>query len=50
MVQVNVFIYDISAERLWDVEKPIPPVRVSTNLNVVAISKKPKGKLEIPFV
>ncbi len=50
MVQVNVFIYDISAERLWEIEKPIPSVKVSTNLNVVGINKKPKGMLEVPFV
>jgi hypothetical protein len=50
MAHVNVFIYDISAERLWDIEKPIPPVKVSTNLNVVGINKKPKGILEVPFV
>ncbi|UCE44402.1 MAG: hypothetical protein JSV57_02680 [Candidatus Bathyarchaeota archaeon] len=50
MVQVNVFIYDISAERLWETGRPIPPVKVSTNLNVVAINKKPKGMLEVPFV
>ena len=50
MVHVNVFISNISAERLWDIEKPIPSVKVSTNLNVVGISKKPKGMLEVPFV
>lgn len=50
MVHVNVFIYDISAERLWDIEKPIPSVKVSTNLNVVGINKKRKGVLEVPFV
>ena len=50
MVHVNVFIYNISAERLWDIEKPIPPVKVSTNLNVVGINKKRKGMLEVPFV
>jgi len=50
MVQVNVFIYNISAERLWDVEKITPPVKVSTNLNVVGINKKQKGMLEVPFV
>ena len=50
MAHVNVFIYDISAERLWDVEKPIPQVKVSTNLNVVGINKKGKGILEVPFV
>ncbi len=50
MAHVNVFIYDISAERLWDIEKPIPQVKVSTNLNVVGINKKGKGILEVPFV
>lgn len=50
MVHVNVFIYDISAERLWDIEKLIPSVKVSTNLNVVGINKKRKGMLEAPFV
>ncbi len=50
MVHVNVFIYDISAERLWEIEKPVPSVKVSTNLNVVGINKKRKGVLEVPFV
>lgn len=50
MTHVNVFIYDISAERLWDIEKPIPQVKISTNLNVVGINKKGKGILEVPFV
>jgi len=50
MAHVNVFIYDISAERLWDIEKPIPQVKISTNLNVVGINKKGKGMLEVPFV
>ena len=50
MAHVNVFIYDISAERFWDIEKPIPQVKVSTNLNVVGINKKPKAMLEVPFV
>ena len=50
MVHVNVFIYDISAERLWDIEKPIPPVKVSTNLNVIGINERLKGILEAPFV
>jgi hypothetical protein len=50
MVKVNVFIYDISAERLWDIEKTIPSVKISTNLNVVGINKKRRGVLEAPFV
>ncbi len=50
MVNVKVFISNISAERLWDIEKPIPSVKVSTNLNVIGINKKPKAMLEVPFV
>ncbi len=50
MVQVKVFVNNISAERFWDIEKPIPPVQVATNLNVVGISEKREGMLEVPFV
>ncbi|NIP67112.1 hypothetical protein GWN63_03510 [Candidatus Bathyarchaeota archaeon] len=50
MVKVNVFIRDISAERLWEIDKNIPPVKVSTNLNVVGVKKKGRSKLEVPFV
>lgn len=50
MVQVKVFIINISAERFWDIEKPIPPVQVATNINVVGINEKREGLLEVPFV
>ncbi|KPV64065.1 MAG: hypothetical protein AOA65_1095 [Candidatus Bathyarchaeota archaeon BA1] len=50
MIRVSVFINHISAERLWDIEKPIPPVQVSTNLNLVSINKKHEDILEVPFV
>ncbi len=50
MLRVSVFINYLSAERLWDIEKPIPPVQVSTNLNVVGIDKKREDMLEVPFV
>jgi hypothetical protein len=50
MVQVKVFVNNISAERFWDIEKPIPPVQVATNLNVVGISEKREDMLEVPFV
>jgi len=50
MVQVRVFVNNISAERFWDIEKPIPPVQVATNLNVVGISEKREDMLEVPFV
>ncbi|MBE0512400.1 hypothetical protein IBX38_05045 [Candidatus Bathyarchaeota archaeon] len=50
MVQVRVFVNNISAERFWDIEKPIPPVQVATNLNVVGINEKREDMLEVPFV
>jgi hypothetical protein len=50
MVEVRVFVKNISAENFWEIEKPIPPVRIATNLNVVGISKKDDDVLEVPFV
>jgi hypothetical protein len=50
MIKVGVFIHQLSAERLWDIDKPIPPVQISTNLNLVGIEKKSDDLLEVPFV
>ena len=50
MVNVRVFVNNISAERFWDIEKSIPPVQVATNLNVVGINEKRESMLEVPFV
>jgi hypothetical protein len=50
MVNVRVFVKNISAESFWEIGKPIPPVQIATNLNVVGISKKGEGMLEVPFV
>ena len=50
MIRVRVFVKNISAENFWDIGKPIPPVQVGTNLNVVGINKKAEDLLEVPFV
>ena len=50
MISVRVFVKNISAENFWDIEKPIPPVKIATNLNVVGINKKGEDLLEAPFV
>ncbi len=50
MVQVRVFLKEISAERFWDVGKAIPPVKVATNLNIVGIEEKGESLIEFPFV
>ncbi len=43
-------ISNISAERFWDIRKPIPPIQIGTNINVVGMEKKPDGSVEVPFV
>ena len=50
MVNVRVFVKNITAENFWDIGKSIPPVKIATNLNVVGIKKKNEGMLEVPFV
>ena len=50
MVNVRVFVKNISAETFWGIGKPIPPVQIATNLNVVGINKKGEDMLEVPFV
>ncbi len=50
MIRVNVVITSISAERFWDIRKPIPPIQINTNINIVGMEKKPDESLEVPFV
>jgi len=50
MVNVRVFVKNISAENFWEIGKPIPPVKIATNLNMVGVNKKGEDMLEVPFV
>ena len=50
MIRVNVAITNISAERFWDIRKPVPPIQIGTNINIVGMEKKRDGTLEVPFV
>jgi hypothetical protein len=50
MIRANVAIANISADRFWDVRKPIPPIQISTNINMMDVEKKSDGSLEVPFV
>ena len=50
MLRVNVILTSISAERFWDVRKPIPPIQINTNINLVGMEKKADESLEVPFV
>jgi hypothetical protein len=50
MLRVNVSITNVSADRFWDIRKPIPPIQINTNLNIVGMEKKAEDTLEVPFV
>jgi hypothetical protein len=50
MIKVNVALTNISAERFWDIKKPLPPIQIGTNINIVGMEKKSDGTLEVPFV
>ena len=50
LVNVRVFVKNISAENFWEIGKTIPPVQIATNLNVVGVKTKGEGILEVPFV
>jgi hypothetical protein len=50
MIRVNVSISNVSADRFWDSRKPIPPIQINTNLNLVGVEKKSEDLLEVPFV
>ncbi|NWG11436.1 hypothetical protein HXY33_06810 [Candidatus Bathyarchaeota archaeon] len=50
MIRVNVAVSNITAKRFLDITKPIPPIQINTNLNLVGMEKKPENSLEVPFV
>jgi hypothetical protein len=50
MLKVNVAITNISAERFWDLKKPIPPIQIGTNINIISIEREKQGTLKVPFV
>ena len=49
MIRVNVAIRNISAERFWDIRKPVPPIKIGTNINIVGMEKKSDDSVEVPF-
>jgi hypothetical protein len=49
MIRVNVSITNISAERFLDIRKPMPPIQINTNLNLVGMEKS-ADSIEVPFV
>jgi hypothetical protein len=50
MLKVNVVVTSITAERFWDIRKPIPPIQINTNINIVGMERKQDDSLDVPFV
>jgi pyruvate/2-oxoglutarate dehydrogenase complex dihydrolipoamide dehydrogenase (E3) component len=50
-VKVNVFVTNISGERLWAVEKDLPSqIQIAVNINILGIEEQSDGSLQSPFV
>lgn len=49
-IRVNIFINSVSAERFWEMRRPLPPVKIATNLNLISVNKVTDDLLEVPFV
>lgn len=51
MIHVNIFVTSLSAERFWDIERPMPTqVQIAVNINMLDIEQRSDGTLEAPFV
>lgn len=51
MVKVNVFVTNMTGERLWEVEKDLPAqIQIAVNINVLGIEEQSDGSLRSPFV
>ena len=50
-MQMNVFMTNLSAERLWEVDRALPQqVQIGVNINMLDIEQRSDGTLEAPFV
>jgi hypothetical protein len=50
-MKVNVFVTNMTGERLWEVEKDLPAqIQIAVNINVLAIEEQSDGSLRSPFV
>jgi hypothetical protein len=51
LMKVNVFVTNMTGERLWEVEKDLPAqIQIAVNINVLAIEEQSDGSLRSPFV
>jgi hypothetical protein len=51
LMKVNVFVTNMTGERLWEVEKDLPAqIQIAVNINVLGIEEQSDGSLRSPFV
>ncbi|OFX16138.1 hypothetical protein A3K71_05735 [archaeon RBG_16_50_20] len=51
MLQVNIFVTSMSAERFWEIDRPMPPqVQIGVNINMLDINQRSDGSLDAPFI
>jgi len=51
MIHVNIFVTSMSAERFWEMDRPLPPqVQIGVNINMLDIDQRSDGTLDAPFI
>jgi len=51
LIQVNVLVTSMSAERFWEIDRQLPPqVQIGVNINMLDIDQRLDGTLDAPFV
>jgi hypothetical protein len=51
LLQVNVFVTSMSAERFWEMDRALPAqVQIGVNINMLDINERSDGSLDAPFV
>lgn len=49
--KINVFVTNLSGERLWEVERELPSqIQIAVNINLLGIEEMTDGSLQAPFV
>lgn len=49
--KVSVFVTNLSGERLWDLERELPPqIQIAVNINMLGVEEQTDGSLQAPFV
>jgi hypothetical protein len=51
LIHVTIFVTSMSAERFWEIDRPMPPqVQIGVNINMLDIEQRPEGTLDAPFL